>query len=72
MFQQIGQLGVFDRDGDWYRRGDSQTLAAGYADAIGVVSIQVYRTCPIMRSTTGWWAHRGIRLYLPTCGLPVE
>jgi len=42
MFQQMSQLGVFDEMVVGTGVGDNQTLAAGYADAIGVVGIQVY------------------------------
>ena len=42
MFQQMSQLGVFDEMTVGTGVGDNQTLAAGYADALGVVGIQVY------------------------------
>jgi branched-chain amino acid transport system substrate-binding protein len=42
MFQQMSQLGAFDQMVVGTGVGDNQTLAAGYADAIGVVGVQVY------------------------------
>jgi branched-chain amino acid transport system substrate-binding protein len=42
LFQQMSQLGVFDEMVIGTGVGDNQTLAAGYADAIGSVGIQVY------------------------------
>lgn len=42
LFQQMSQLGVFDEMVVGTGVGDNQTLAAGYADAIGSVGVQVY------------------------------
>lgn len=42
MFQQMSQLGAFDEMVVGTGVGDNQTLAAGYADAVGVVGVQVY------------------------------
>ena len=42
LFQQMSQLGVFDEMVVGTGVGDNQTLAAGYADAVGSVGVQVY------------------------------
>jgi branched-chain amino acid transport system substrate-binding protein len=42
LFQQMSELGVFDEMVVGTGIGDNQTIAAGYADAVGSVGINVY------------------------------
>jgi branched-chain amino acid transport system substrate-binding protein len=63
MFQQMGQLGVFDEMVIGTGVGDNQTLAAGYADAIGVVGIQVYHYTLPDNEINDWLVERHIEEY---------
>ena len=42
LFQQMQQLGVFDNMVVATGMGDNQTMAKGYADAVGSVGVSVY------------------------------
>ncbi len=63
MFQQMGQLGVFDEMVIGTGVGDNQTLAAGYADAVGVVGIQVYHYTLPDNDINDWLVQRHIEEY---------
>jgi branched-chain amino acid transport system substrate-binding protein len=58
MFQQMSQLGVFDEMTVGTGVGDNQTLAAGYADALGVVGIQVYHYTLPNNEINDWLVER--------------
>ncbi len=63
MFQQMGQLGVFDEMVIGTGVGDNQTLAAGYAEAVGVVGIQVYHYTLPDNPINDWLVQRHIEEY---------
>jgi len=63
LFQQMGQLGVFDEMVIGTGVGDNQTLAAGYADAIGSVGIQVYHYSLPKNPINDWLVERHIEEY---------
>lgn len=63
MFQQMSQLGVFDEMVVGTGVGDNQTLAAGYADAIGVVGIQVYHYTLPDNEINDWLVERHMEEY---------
>ena len=63
MFQQMSQLGVFDEMTVGTGVGDNQTLAAGYADAIGVVGIQVYHYTLPDNEINDWLVQRHMEEY---------
>ncbi len=63
MFQQMSQLGVFDEMVVGTGVGDNQTLAAGYADAIGVVGVQVYHYSLPNNEINDWLVTRHMEEY---------
>jgi branched-chain amino acid transport system substrate-binding protein len=63
MFQQMSQLGVFDEMVVGTGVGDNQTLAAGYADAIGVVGVQVYHYTLPDNEVNDWLVERHMEEY---------
>ena len=63
LFQQMSQLGVFDEMVIGTGVGDNQTLAAGYADAIGSVGIQVYHYTLPDNEINDWLVERHIQEY---------
>ena len=63
LFQQMGQLGVFDEMVVGTGVGDNQTLAAGYADAVGSVGIQVYHYTLPDNEINDWLVERHIEEY---------
>jgi branched-chain amino acid transport system substrate-binding protein len=63
LFQQMGQLGVFDEMVVGTGVGDNQTLAAGYADAVGSVGIQVYHYTLPDNEINDWLVQRHIEEY---------
>lgn len=63
MFQQMSQLGVFDAMTVGTGVGDNQTLAAGYADAVGVVGVQVYHYTLPDNEINDWLVKRHIEEY---------
>lgn len=63
MFQQMSQLGVFDEMIVGTGVGDNQTLAAGYADAIGVVGVQVYHYTLPDNDINDWLVTRHMEEY---------
>ena len=63
LFQQMGQLGLFDEMVIGTGVGDNQTLAAGYADAIGSVGIQVYHYTLPKNPINDWLVERHIEEY---------
>ena len=63
MFQQMSQLGVFDEMVVGTGVGDNQTLAAGYADAIGVVGVQVYHYTLPDNEINDWLVARHMEEY---------
>jgi branched-chain amino acid transport system substrate-binding protein len=63
MFQQMSQLGVFDEMIVGTGVGDNQTLAAGYADAIGVVGVQVYHYTLPDNEINDWLVERHMEEY---------
>jgi branched-chain amino acid transport system substrate-binding protein len=63
MFQQMSQLGVFDEMVIGTGVGDNQTLAAGYADAVGSVGIQVYHYTLPDNEINNWLVDRHIEEY---------
>ena len=63
MFQQMSQLGVFDEMVVGTGVGDNQTLAAGYADAIGVVGVQVYHYSLPDNEINDWLVERHMEEY---------
>ena len=63
MFQQMSQLGVFDEMTVGTGVGDNQTLAAGYADALGVVGIQVYHFTLPDNEINDWLVERHMEEY---------
>jgi branched-chain amino acid transport system substrate-binding protein len=58
MFQQMSQLGVFDEMVVGTGVGDNQSLAAGYADAIGSVGIVVYHYTLPNNEINDWLVQR--------------
>lgn len=63
MFQQMSQLGVFDEMIIGTGVGDNQTLAAGYADAVGSVGIQVYHYTHPETEINDWLVERHYEEY---------
>jgi branched-chain amino acid transport system substrate-binding protein len=64
LFQQMGQLGVFDEMVVGTGIGDNQTLAAGYADALDSVGVHVYHyTYPEDNEINDWLVTRHIEEY---------
>jgi len=63
LFQQMSQLGVFDEMVVGTGVGDNQTLAAGYADAVGSVGIQVYHYTLPDNEINDWLVERHIEEY---------
>jgi branched-chain amino acid transport system substrate-binding protein len=63
MFQQMGQLGVFDEMVIGTGVGDNQSLAAGYSDAIGVVGIVVYHYTLPDNEINDWLVERHYEEY---------
>ena len=63
MFQQMSQLGVFDEMEVGTGVGDNQTLAAGYADALGVVGVQVYHYTLPDNEINDWLVERHMEEY---------
>jgi len=63
LFQQMGQLGVFDEMVVGTGVGDNQTLAAGYADAVGSVGIQVYHYTLPHNEINDWLVARHLEEY---------
>jgi len=63
MFQQMGQLGVFDEMVIGTGIGDNQTLAAGYADALGSVGVHVYHYTYPDNEINDWLVQRHIEEY---------
>jgi branched-chain amino acid transport system substrate-binding protein len=63
LFQQMGQLGVFDEMVVGTGVGDNQSLAAGYADAIGSVGIVVYHYTLPDNEINDWLVQRHIEEY---------
>ena len=63
LFQQMGQLGVFDEMVVGTGVGDNQTLAAGYADAIGSIGIQVYHYTLPQNEINDWLVERHMEEY---------
>ena len=63
MFQQMSQLGVFDSMVVGTGVGDNQTLAAGYADAVGVVGVQVYHYTLPDNEINDWLVERHMEEY---------
>ena len=63
LFQQMGQLGVFDEMVVGTGVGDNQSLAAGYADAIGSVGIVVYHYTLPDNEINNWLVQRHIEEY---------
>ncbi len=63
MFQQMSQLGVFDEMVIGTGVGDNQTLAAGYADAVGSVGIQVYHYTLPDNEINDWLVARHMEEY---------
>jgi branched-chain amino acid transport system substrate-binding protein len=58
LFQQMGQLGVFDSMVVGTGIGDNQTLRAGYADAVGSVGINVYHYTLPNNEINDWLVRR--------------
>ncbi|NNJ11710.1 substrate-binding domain-containing protein [Chloroflexales bacterium ZM16-3] len=54
MFQQMQQLGVFDAMTVATGFGDNQTMAKGYADAIGSVGVSVYHYSLFDNEVNNW------------------
>ena len=63
LFQQMGQLGVFDEMVIGTGVGDNQSLAAGYAEAIGSVGIVVYHYTLPDNEINDWLVERHIEEY---------
>lgn len=63
MFQQMKQMGVFDAMTIGTGVGDNQTLAAGYADAVGSVGIQVYHYTLPDNPINDWLVERHLEEY---------
>ena len=63
LFQQMSQLGVFDEMVVGTGVGDNQTLAAGYADAVGSVGVQVYHYTLPDNDVNDWLVERHIEEY---------
>jgi branched-chain amino acid transport system substrate-binding protein len=63
MFQQMTQLGVFDEMVVGTGVGDNQTLAAGYADALGSVGIVVYHYTLPDNEINDWLVQRHMEEY---------
>jgi branched-chain amino acid transport system substrate-binding protein len=63
LFQQMGQLGVFDEMVVGTGIGDNQTLAAGYADALGSVGVHVYHYTYPDNEINDWLVERHIEEY---------
>lgn len=54
LFQQMQQLGIFDQMTVATGMGDNQTLAKGYADAIGSVGVSVYHYTMFNTPANDW------------------
>ena len=63
LFQQMSQLGVFDDMVVGTGVGDNQTLAAGYADAVNSVGINVYHYTLPDNEMNDWLVERHIEEY---------
>jgi branched-chain amino acid transport system substrate-binding protein len=63
LFQQMSQLGVFDEMVVGTGVGDNQTLAAGYADAVDSVGINVYHYTLPDNEINDWLVERHIEEY---------
>jgi branched-chain amino acid transport system substrate-binding protein len=63
LFQQMGQLGVFDEMVVGTGIGDNQTLAAGYADALDSVGVHVYHYTYPDNEINDWLVQRHIEEY---------
>ena len=63
MFQQMGQLGVFDELVVGTGIGDNQTLAAGYADALDSYGVHVYHYTYPDNAINDWLVQRHIEEY---------
>jgi branched-chain amino acid transport system substrate-binding protein len=63
LFQQMQQLGIFDEMVVGTGIGDNQTLAAGYADAIGSTGIVVYHYTLPDNPVNDWLVQRHIEEY---------
>jgi branched-chain amino acid transport system substrate-binding protein len=63
LFQQMSQLGVFDDMVVGTGIGDNQTLAAGYADAVNSVGINVYHYTLPDNEMNDWLVERHIEEY---------
>jgi branched-chain amino acid transport system substrate-binding protein len=63
LFQQMGQLGVFDEMVVGTGIGDNQTLAAGYADALDSVGVHVYHYTYPDNEINDWLVERHIEEY---------
>jgi branched-chain amino acid transport system substrate-binding protein len=58
LFQQMQQLGIFDTMVVATGMGDNQTMAAGYADAIGSVGVSVYHYTMFDTAANRWLVDR--------------
>jgi len=63
LFQQMGQLGVFDEMVVGTGIGDNQTLAAGYADALDSVGVHVYHYSYPDNPINDWLVERHVEEY---------
>jgi branched-chain amino acid transport system substrate-binding protein len=54
LFQQMQQLGIFDKMVVATGMGDNQTMAAGYADAVGSVGVSVYHYALFDNAINKW------------------
>ncbi|NIM96095.1 MAG: ABC transporter substrate-binding protein [Anaerolineales bacterium] len=63
MFQQMGELGVFDEMVIGTGVGDNQSLAAGYAEAVGSVGIVVYHYTLPDNEINDWLVEHHIEEY---------
>jgi branched-chain amino acid transport system substrate-binding protein len=54
LFQQMQQLGIMDKMVVGTGMGDNQTMAAGYADAIGSVGVSVYHYSLFDNDVNNW------------------
>lgn len=63
LFQQMGELGVFDEMVVGTGVGDNQTIAAGYADAVGSVGVNVYHYTLPDNPINDWLVERHIEEY---------
>ncbi|HEX6304470.1 MAG TPA: ABC transporter substrate-binding protein [Anaerolineales bacterium] len=63
LFQQMGELGVFDEMVVGTGVGDNQTIAAGYAEAVGSVGVNVYHYTLPDNSINDWLVERHLEEY---------